>query len=52
VVRVERDAGLFNLSVHDDGMGFDAEAARQRALESEAWASSAWRSGPSLPGGD
>lgn len=34
VVRAERAGGLLKLTVHDDGKGFDEEAARQRALKS------------------
>jgi two-component system, NarL family, sensor histidine kinase UhpB len=34
VVRVERDGGLLKLSVRDDGVGFDEEAQRLRALKS------------------
>jgi two-component system sensor histidine kinase UhpB len=33
VVTVERDGPLLKLAIHDDGVGFDAEAARQRSLQ-------------------
>lgn len=34
VVRVDRDGALLKLSVRDDGVGFDEDAQRQRALRS------------------